>query len=765
MVKKMKGPIVKVHLNEATFHNKEFEPTLINFIYGKNGAGKTTISRVLKDGNLTDGSHALDWKSIYQETQSNVLVFNQDFIRSNIESLPFMSGVFSLDQQNIKLRHQIESIRDEIDNSVKRAEELSKEQKQCVNNLGFRIERHDRDLWNFTMEARTMFPGTEAAEMSMKDFSKKLATVEGKEHSLDDLKLLYQKVFISAVSKRDLLSKPDTVFPEGVEILSEPILPQRDSSLFAYMNELDLTEWVMQGNKKLLAHNVRKCPFCQKDLPEDFQEQIAQCFDQQYMKKIKKLDQFLVRYYKYTRECLDAYGKLLNSSLVFTGKQLVEEVYEKLNDRFTKNCERITGKQHTPMKTVTLQDTASLIEKLNTFIDMANVQIIDHNLIVERKEEKKSEFNLMLWEYLAWITQEMNNEFDRNYHGITDEISQLIDRESQESRRISSLRKEIASLATQLLDTDSAVQNINDYLQRVGFLNFYIRKREYTDDQYEIVRLDETKASDTLSEGERNFIAFLYFYERVRGGLMTNETQDDKVVVIDDPVSSMDSDIMQLVAFLVKNMLENCSNNAKADAQGEDYIKQIFILTHNQSFQQMITADYEKEWEYVSFFQVAKNRNESDIQLMTKADPDRPAYTVNLNPVKSPYVNLWIEYTEAKDIVQLITAAQNILGDYFIKFCGCSGKDISDIVLNRHKDELTPRDNITGRLIKTKWYHAQDMLAYFSAKGTGVIDGFYYGDKFSDLDEAREAFEDIFRLTGHEAHYRMMMEQAQNHKS
>lgn len=62
---------------------------------------------------------------------------------------------------------------------------------------------------------------------------------------------------------------------------------------------------------------------------------------------------------------------------------------------------------------------------------------------------------------------------------------------------------------------------------------------------YEVIR-ENGEVAENLSEGERNFIAFLYFYHLVRGSRSSDEVKD-KIVVIDDPVSSMDSTALFLV--------------------------------------------------------------------------------------------------------------------------------------------------------------------------------------------------------------------------
>ena len=45
---KMKSAIEKITLNDATFSNEVIEPTYVNFFYGKNGAGKSTIARTFR---------------------------------------------------------------------------------------------------------------------------------------------------------------------------------------------------------------------------------------------------------------------------------------------------------------------------------------------------------------------------------------------------------------------------------------------------------------------------------------------------------------------------------------------------------------------------------------------------------------------------------------------------------------------------------------------------------------------------------------------
>lgn len=127
--------------------------------------------------------------------------------------------------------------------------------------------------------------------------------------------------------------------------------------------------------------------------------------------------------------------------------------------------------------------------------------------------------------------------------------------------------------------TEAAIDSINKILRDSGFQGFSIRAKDGVENVYEIVRENGTVA-ENLSEGERNFIAFLYFYHRVRGS-MNSEELKEKIVVIDDPVSSMDSTALFIVSAIVREMINVCRNNTEylnPQVPG-DYIKQLFILT------------------------------------------------------------------------------------------------------------------------------------------------------------------------------------------
>lgn len=178
---------------------------------------------------------------------------------------------------------------------------------------------------------------------------------------------------------------------------------------------------------------------------------------------------------------------------------------------------------------------------------------------------------------------------------------------------IGQIINEIAELNKQTVNTKAAIDSINALLRDSGFQGFSLRKKTGVANVYEVIREDGSVAKN-LSEGERNFIAFLYFYNLVRGS-QNSEVVKDNVVVIDDPVSSMDSSTLFIVGAIVRELITICNNNAQIidDKITGAYIKQIFILTRNVYFHREVTYHQVEKYRSVSFYVIQKVRNVSTI--------------------------------------------------------------------------------------------------------------------------------------------------------
>lgn len=109
--------ISKIKLEKvATYKNKvEIEPGLVNYFYGFNGSGKTTISIVLQEPSLFSDC------SVEQDSgDREILVYNKDFIEANFTDSTKIKGVFTLGKDAGEALTIIEESKTKLDEVAKK---------------------------------------------------------------------------------------------------------------------------------------------------------------------------------------------------------------------------------------------------------------------------------------------------------------------------------------------------------------------------------------------------------------------------------------------------------------------------------------------------------------------------------------------------------------------------------------------------------------------------------------------------------------------
>ena len=104
MTTKIPSEIVRIDLRDASYKDAHtyIEPTYVNFFFGNNGTGKSTIARAIKSGagiSYASGRTSADYLP---------LVYDQEFIDENFRSYRNMKGVFTLNAKNAVTQQQIE---------------------------------------------------------------------------------------------------------------------------------------------------------------------------------------------------------------------------------------------------------------------------------------------------------------------------------------------------------------------------------------------------------------------------------------------------------------------------------------------------------------------------------------------------------------------------------------------------------------------------------------------------------------------------------
>ena len=757
MADKIKSEIVRIDLTDASYKDSHayIEPTYVNFFFGNNGAGKSTIAKAIKSSaglTYAPGRTASDYLP---------LVYNQDFIDENFRSYRNMKGVFTLNAKNAEIQKQIDEVTEKRTQVKKLLSEASDKRGKIANAKDKLHKDFLKECWERGRTLRDDFPGTMDKKGKSDPFAREILKHAPADIDMEDLRRLYESAY-SETSKRyqrfTTIADPmvmDTV--DGREILSKPIVNSADTELAGFLRDIGATEWMRQGHDAY-SHNANgRCPYCGGDLPADFEQTFIASFDNRYQENLRLLDEFLARYKKSANELFVP----LQTTPVELYPQIDLKPYADklavLKAAIQANIETIKSKTENPASAVALTDIQPILEDLAEIINGFNTLIDANNAIVAAGPTKRTECTDAVFSLLAFMLKDVIATYRKSDGDMQAELDALDAEIKAHNATLDEIKTQLKTLRGKTVETDTAKDSINLMLRDSGMRGFSLEPKAGVDNVYEVRRPDGTIA-DNLSEGEKNFIAFLYFYHLVHGSDSADGETREKIVVIDDPVSSMDSGSLFIVSTLVRQMIEICRNNAdnrNRTAEG-NFIKQIFILTHNAYFHREVSYSYVAKYDYASFYLIRKIGTKSTIKLCDDVNPNAPTERINVNPVKNSYAALWDEYKEVQSAVPLMNVIRRILEYYFLQLCGYEGSQLRQVILIQGKAEGRFKD-ADGNDDEEKFQLASSMLAYINASSIGMSDGMDFVEDCLDADECRSIFEMIFDAMKQKQHYDMMM--------
>ena len=755
--KKIPSAITGIKLNRATFANELVDQlTYVNFFYGNNGAGKSSIAKAI------ESSEDIEWSKDITPADFEVLVYNHEFINRNFASYGNLKGVYIVNETNTKTYEDIDAKKQErkalLIERDKAKIDFDGKKKVCDN----LVKTQQESLFQKVAKTRTEFAVALEGKKRADGFFRALSVEKPTAHKLEDLRAMLAAFDDTARTYTEFkrIKFPDTSTDmAGKTLLGDSITSSSDAPFAKFVASIGATDWIRQGHEHYKNATDGKCPYCQQPLPATFEDDIRSCFDEKYQQDIDSYIQFKTAYEVDCRKVLQTLKTNLNQSMPTLDLKEYQESITLLEKTLEVNQQQLSAKESEPSKCIELDDTDSIVSDINGIIDKLNAQIKRNNEAVEKRKATKAKCKKYIMEYFSAVLENDIKKFNIDFSSADNERKKAAAKEANLQEQINELDKTIAKLNTQIVNIQATVDSINKILRESGFQGFYLRAKADAPGTYEVIREkreSEGTAKD-LSEGERNFIAFLYFYHCVRGSLDSNNIKD-KIVVIDDPVSSMDSNALFIVGAIVREMINVCRNNTEylnPKVPG-DYIQQIFILTHNVYFHREITYQQEQYYNCASFYIIRKHDNISKVKLCVRKKLDVPSDLENYNPVQNSYAALWGELKEIKSTIPAKNVMRRILEYYFLQLCGYEGYDIRERVLEEHRSSFI--DEIEGQKPDmTKYELASSMLAYIN-NPHGITDGLNYVEETDDVDAYKDVFRLIFEALGQEQHYNMMME-------
>ncbi len=719
----------------------------INFIYGANGSGKTTTSSFLKNlaENRIEDKFANSEIKWHNGESLKIEVYNKQFKEEQFRNSQ-VKGIFTLGKKTNENLENIESKKESIN---KKNEKKIKNEK-ILQDLTQEKEKEEKDFTDSCWE-KLYKKNEEDFKETLKGFKRKekfkekiLEKFKNNGHNeseivkLEELKenirIVFSKNQTELVPLECNLTDFDSI--ENHSIWEQKIVGSGDVAIADLIKKLSSEDWVAQGREYLLKDG-NACPFCQqKTITEEFKKQLESYFDISYQESTDTIKKMKENYTKKTAGALEQLDKIVETEQknqqTKLNKEIFKRIIETLRSKINGNWQKMRDKSKEMSRSFKLESTRNEIEEIKDLIHAANQQIANHNEMIKDIKNQKKICVEQTWKFLVNEFKSDIQEYNKKHCGLEKGINNLEKEISENQEKIKNFENEISELEKTMVSIKPIANKTNALLKGYGFTNFSLACTE-DEKSYRIQREDGQLVGETLSEGEVTFITFLYYYHLTKGSLKENDVSKNKVLVIDDPISSLDSNILFIVSVLVKDLM-------KETMKEKTNIKQVIILTHNTYFYKEITYDLKRyhQGKY-SFWIIKKDNNVSKIEKFEE------------NPIKNSYELLWQEVRRATQEVKqakenniswvsLQNVMRRIIEYYFRILGGIKYNDLSECF-----------ENIEEKRV------CNSFISWFNDGSHGISDDLFVQSQDTSIETYLKVFENIFKKTGHEAHYKMMM--------
>lgn len=565
-----------------------------NIIYGENGSGKTTLSRLFAV--LDTGTHpefagleyALDSQSgalTHDHPYARkVRVFNADYVEANIGQFQGpLRHILIIGEGNKALAEEAaaeKALHDERTRAVAAAQAAAVKIETDKGKIFSAIAKTIGEATSGSTLRSYRKPDAEAAFAKVQTFAKL------DEASLEAHRATVHQEQLDTIRAPELPTPPhdSDAPPPGTFADVAAALPAAIAALLArtaqagalrrLVEEPAIARWVEEGVALHRQHGSGRCEFCDQPLPADRMARLAEHFGVE--------DQRL----KTDIEAAGRTARALADGLAALALPARTALYGELRGDFDAAVERVERCRDALARE--LGAAAALLEQKllhratsydrDVALDPAPLvaALTALDAIVARHNAKTADFERARSEarkaielhYLSTIVDQVR-EHERQIAAQQAVVTRLTDGAADlaDPRGLAALKDSYEAKQAKVSSEHAGGAALTERLKT--FLGRTDLRFESGADGYHVQR--RGRPAKRLSEGEKTAIAYLYFI--VQLGDQDFDLAEG-VVVIDDPISSMDSaSIYQAFSFL---------KNAVKDA------RQVFVLTHNFDFLKLL---------------------------------------------------------------------------------------------------------------------------------------------------------------------------------
>lgn len=571
-----------------------------NLFYGWNGTGKSTLSNLFRSiekktpvsegevefvisGNKVDGAALATAQGLPQ-----VRVFNKDFITDNVfTSNGSVTPIFFLGEENIEKQKQVEKLKGDIDQAEKEGRDKETEKRRSEKALDdFKKERAKsiKDLLS-SSGGNNPYNNYDKRSYQVKcDELLKLPDAEQKAKVLaeSDLDAQKKKKESAPLDKLQILkfSYPDTqqLTVQVVALLKKTVVSAVIETL---KDDQELSGWVKTGLAKHKKEHSSDCLFCGQSLPDGRIEELEAHFNDKYNAFIAEIEN--------QSTVIKSAIESLKSCKPPNRLGLYDHLKCDFDARHQDLSNEIAGlKGYLESLLAALKDKAQKpFQSIERSFELVtgNVTVIsDLNAVISKHNQETDEFQTAISAARTAIEESLVAQSLTEYQQKRNEVDVVATALQTASDKATALRTEVREIEKDIEEhrrpADELNADICSYLGR-DELTFEIQGSGYQ------ISRNGTPAKN-LSEGERTAIAFLYFLKSLGDKSFSLK---DGIVLIDDPVSSLDSNALFHAFGFMKDRTKEAG--------------QLFILTHSHSFFRQV-----KNW-----FNHLPNQNKKDVNV------------------------------------------------------------------------------------------------------------------------------------------------------
>jgi wobble nucleotide-excising tRNase len=548
-----------------------------NLIYGWNYSGKTTLSRAFRcfeqnrrhvdfadaqvqlkaeDGTTHDLSAA--------HTAPVFRVFNSDFVRENLgfevgnaTPILILGAEDIAKQEMLKARKaeretlalsKISNEREKEDKNSAIEKALTKDARDLIKNP-LAVPNYDKTLFERKVVECKADPDSDL--LDERTFDQCLSIYRATE------KRLVLSAKVPSLSSVAHAQEGATALLARVVTANNPIPRLKENPT--------VESWVNEGRPLHVGKTT--CQFCGQLLPPDLLAHLSGHFSTDYDNLMAELNALIGTLQSAQEEkvALDDKGDFYPElqERFATEKIRLDDLLEARKSALAAIEKAVVAKKTRAFTRLECPATDDTAAKIDSAVKTINKTITEHNnRTAEFDEKRKQAFAKIEKHYAASFVR------DQRYNEVLRQVAALETTIAEQGRKLGELDTELRALEEELSEASKGAGRINELLLAY-FGKDDLRVEVSADKTFQIVR--GGVVAKNLSEGEETAIAFAYFITRVQD---RRHPLAETIVVIDDPVSSLDANHLFNTYALIKTQLGGC--------------RQLFIATHSFEFYDLI---------------------------------------------------------------------------------------------------------------------------------------------------------------------------------